>query len=110
VIRVISLLLMFLVISSCEAKPQKVEPVKTQAVRILDASFEPKTIVVKLGSTVTWTSESFGMHNVVFPGARSPWITKGKTWEYTFKEAGKIEYYCEPHRGMGMVGTIVVEE
>ena len=33
----------------------------------------------------------------------------GESWEETFDTAGTYDYYCEPHRGAGMVGKVVVE-
>ena len=33
----------------------------------------------------------------------------GESWEETFSEAGTYDYYCEPHRGAGMVGKVIVE-
>jgi transcription antitermination factor NusG len=32
----------------------------------------------------------------------------GESWERTFSTAGTYDFYCEPHRGAGMVGKIVV--
>jgi len=29
--------------------------------------------------------------------------------EETFDTAGTYDYYCEPHRGAGMVGKVIVE-
>ena len=33
----------------------------------------------------------------------------GESWEKTFDTAGTFDYYCEPHRGAGMVGKVIVE-
>ena len=33
---------------------------------------------------------------------------EGDTFTMKFDKAGTYEYYCEPHRGTGMIGTIVV--
>ncbi|MDA7432233.1 plastocyanin/azurin family copper-binding protein, partial [Synechococcus sp. AH-601-O06] len=33
----------------------------------------------------------------------------GESWEETFTEAGTFDFYCEPHRGAGMVGKVIVE-
>ena len=34
----------------------------------------------------------------------------GFEYEHTFETLGTYEYYCEPHRSLGMVATIVVNE
>ena len=33
----------------------------------------------------------------------------GESWEETFATAGTYDFYCEPHRGAGMVGKVIVE-
>jgi plastocyanin len=35
---------------------------------------------------------------------------QGSTYEYTFETPGEYTYVCVPHVGVGMIGTIVVEE
>ena len=72
-------------------------------------SFEPKIIKIKKGTTVTWANSSTGMHNVVFTFAQSRMMYPRDEWKLTFDEVGTFEYFCEPHRGMGMVGTVIVE-
>ncbi|QEY31408.1 plastocyanin [Synechococcus sp. RSCCF101] len=76
--------------------------------------FEPANVTIKKGDTIRFVNNKLAPHNVVFDGhdelshqelAFSP----GESWETTFNEAGSFEYYCEPHRGAGMVGTITVE-
>ena len=42
--------------------------------------------------------------------ATPTWLSHpGESWEETFSEAGTFDYYCEPHRGAGMVGKVIVE-
>jgi plastocyanin len=54
-------------------------------------------------------------HNVVFEGAAASKSHKGllfapqESFEITFDEPGEYNYYCEPHRGAGMVGKVIVE-
>ena len=35
--------------------------------------------------------------------------SSGTTYAHTFEVAGEYEYYCEPHRSSGMVGSFTVE-
>ncbi len=45
--------------------------------------------------------------NSFYSGAAAP-----APWEFThtFTSAGNNPYYCEPHQGMGMTGTIIVTD
>jgi plastocyanin len=77
-------------------------------------AFEPSTVTIKAGDTVKFVNNKLAPHNAVFDGhdelshsdlAFAP----GESWEETFSEAGTYDYYCEPHRGAGMVGKVIVE-
>jgi len=78
--------------------------------------FAPPAVRVDPGTAVTWEwTGDGGSHNVV---ARSgaefrsgdPTGEAGTTFSRTFDDAGVVTYYCDPHRGMGMKGAIVVGE
>lgn len=89
--------------------------------------FVPSTLTVKPGDTVKWEMNKVGPHNAVFdtssvPGGDSALATKlsksklmftaGESYESTIPSdapAGTYTYFCQPHRGAGMVGKIVVE-
>jgi len=77
-------------------------------------AFEPSTVTIKAGDTVKFLNNKMAPHNAVFEGhdelshsdlAFAP----GESWEETFASAGTYDYYCEPHRGAGMVGKVIVE-
>jgi len=77
-------------------------------------AFGPAAIVVESGTTVTWewTGEG-GQHNVVNEGgAFESKLTdeEGFNFEYTFEEEGVFQYFCRPHKGLGMKGVVVVNE
>ncbi len=72
--------------------------------------FQPADITVKVGDTVTWKNADPVDHNAVDEAGgkfKSELFGEGGTYEYTAEEAGKIEYVCTVHPGMG--GTITVE-
>lgn len=75
--------------------------------------FSPAAIRVSPGTTVvwTWTGEG-GVHDVVSTDdsfASERVRAEGHTFSHTFEEAGTYEYFCTPHRAMGMKGAVVVE-
>jgi len=84
--------------------------------------FEPSTVTIKPGDEVKWVNNKLSPHNVVFAtgeGVDESVATKlshkglafaaGESFSSTFTEPGNYTYYCEPHRGAGMVGKVIVE-
>ena len=78
--------------------------------------FGPPAVHVDTGTTVQfeWTGQGGG-HNVVSNGSGpldsgSPTGSSGVNYEYTFEDAGMYKYYCDPHKGLGMKGAVVVGE
>ncbi len=77
-------------------------------------AFEPSTVTISAGDTVKFINNKLAPHNAVFEGHEDlshPDLAfaPGESWEETFTTAGTYDYYCEPHRGAGMVGKVVVE-
>ena len=67
---------------------------------------------VDVGETITWVPTSKG-HNVEWiagpDGADLPKKSKnGKEVSMTFEVPGIYYYWCTPHKGMGMIGLVVV--
>ena len=79
-------------------------------VKMVNMQYKPKTIQIKVGDTVTWINYDRMLHNVKFKTFRSKFLRKGKKFSYTFKEVGIFQYYCTPHKSMGMKGTVIVRE
>jgi plastocyanin len=83
--------------------------------------FDSDSLTVAVGETVTWTWDS-NTHNVVVEsqpdgadwsgtdGGATETYDEGYEYTHTFDTAGTYEYYCSPHRGLGMEGEVVVEE
>ena len=86
--------------------------------------FEPATITVSKGDTVTWENNKMAPHNVIFdensvPGGKAVadklsndqlTFSPGESYSSTFDvESGEYSYYCAPHRGAGMVGKVIVK-
>jgi plastocyanin len=83
--------------------------------------FVPDELKICKGDTVTWTNNKGGPHNVVFDedaipsGVNAEAISmddqlgdEGATFSKKFDTAGSYAYYCEPHRGAGMAGALIV--
>ncbi|MFC4405813.1 plastocyanin/azurin family copper-binding protein [Haloarchaeobius iranensis] len=79
-------------------------------------SFSPATIAVPAGTAVTFEWDSGG--HTVTPESQpdgAEWVgvpsteSAGFVHEFTFGVAGTYRYYCDPHRGAGMTGQVIVE-
>ena len=77
-------------------------------VSIYDNYFEPASINVAPGTTVTWIN--YGAHDHTITGAQGTWdsgeIGPDGTYSARFKQPGTYQYVCDLHEGMS--GTIVV--
>ena len=75
--------------------------------------YSQKIVNVEVGDTVFWKSTTPG-HNVEFIKEGVPeGVLKfrsaiSKDTEYTFEIPGIYAYWCTPHKGMGMIGFVVV--
>lgn len=104
----IGFLVIAVLISGCTGtKPEK-QQAATNAVVIKGFAFNPETITIPKGTTVTWTNEDSVQHTVteinnVFS---SDILSQGQTFSYTFNETGTFEYQCHIHPNMR--GKVIV--
>jgi plastocyanin len=77
-------------------------------VKIANFTFDPPTITVKAGATVTWVNADDIPHVVSEKNGafRSNALDTNDTFTQTFPTAGTIEYFCAIHPHM--TGTIIV--
>jgi plastocyanin len=95
--------------------------------------FDPGTVAVAPGDTVQWTNEGDIPHTVTAYESRLPagarffasggfeteraarndikggLIHTGETFEHVFEVAGSYAYFCVPHEGSRMIGTVRVD-
>src|SRR5580698_11439615 len=79
-------------------------------VSIDNFTFNPQTLTVKAGTTVTWTNKDDIPHGIAATGnafKRSNAMDTDDTYSFTFTTPGTYQYFCyiHPH----MTGTIMVE-
>ena len=122
---------------TASAKPVPRRGLKNHVVKMITTEdkkqlFDPVSLTIAQGDTVTWEAVS-GSHNVGFwadsipagaeavlrkampdtiaplLGVRKP--TKGDTYVVVFKDApkGTYKYYCKPHLNKMMLGTLIVK-
>lgn len=84
--------------------------------------FDPPELTINSGDSVKWVNNKLAPHNAVFDNSKVPGdvsatkishkalvFSPGESFTTTFDQPGSYTYYCEPHRGAGMVGTITVK-
>ena len=79
------------------------------AVDIANFAFAPKDIQAKVGQTITFTNNDSAPHTATATeGAKfdSGQLDQGKSFSYTAKKAGTIQFVCSFHPNM--TGTITV--
>ncbi len=84
----------------------------THFIKMVNFAFQPSTLTITAGDTVTWTNTTTTGHNVVSStGAWSPsaLFTSPGTFSVTFHTPGNYAYFCSPHQSFGMTGTITVQ-
>lgn len=109
-------------------------PADHRTVEMTDGlTFEPKTVTVAQGGTVTWENVGSIDHTVTAYQDHVPdssgyfasggfdseqtarrnmgagLIAGGQTYGNTFELTGRYRYFCIPHESAGMTGTILVE-
>src|SRR5207302_2656689 len=83
----------------------------TQQVMMQNYAYSPATLTVRAGDTVTWTQHDDAPHDVVTTSApvafRSPRLSAGQSWSYTFRQPGTYSYYCSVHPDMRASVTVL---
>ncbi|OBJ17562.1 cupredoxin family copper-binding protein [Mycobacterium sp. 1245801.1] len=83
-------------------------PVRGNEVTIDGFAFQPASLTVTAGTTVTWTNRDEEPHTVAASDGsfHSPGMGTGATFTHTFAAAGTFDYVCSIHPMMR--GTVVV--
>jgi plastocyanin len=78
-------------------------------VAMKNIAFDPATVTIKVGESVTWTNQDSVDHNVIADNGEfsSSLLAKGATFSFTFDTAGTYGYHCSIHPSM--TGTVVVQ-
>ncbi len=122
----VHVLFVALLMAGCSSSGNRVGMVDGQA-------FDPETLTVAPGTSVTFVNESEEAHTVTAYEDELPdgapyfasggfdsesaaradladgLVPSGETYEVTLDEPGTYRYFCVPHEGEPMRGTIVVE-
>lgn len=75
--------------------------------------FEPSEISISAGDTITFVNGNLPPHNVIVEdhpelSNKDLAFAPGESFDITFPDAGDYTFWCDPHKGAGMTGTIHV--
>lgn len=81
----------------------------THQVDIVGFAFDPPSLTITVGDTVTWTNLDAAVHTATSTTGAfdSGDLDQNESWSFTFTTPGTYDYLCTPHPFM--TGTIVVE-
>jgi amicyanin len=100
-----------IVLAALIAFPVAVTPARAtvSAVKIANFTFNPPMLMVKAGTTVTWTNDDDIPHtvNATTRAFKSGALDTDQKFSFTFTAPGTYEYFCALHPHM--TGTVVVE-
>lgn len=81
--------------------------ISPDAVSIQNFAFNPGTLTIKKGETVTWTNNDSVLHQIKSDTFNSNPLSQGQTFSFTFNDTGTFNYSCAIHPSM--TGKIIVE-
>lgn len=90
--------------------PPSGEAARAEKVKIVEFTYQPDPVEVRVGGKVVWQNEDSAPHTATADDGSfdTGTIEQGKLGSETFKEAGSYPYFCEIHPDMR--GTVEVVE
>ena len=75
--------------------------------------FEPSDVTINAGDTIHFVNNMLPPHNIIVEGRadlsrESLMFNPGESQDILFADAGDYIFFCGPHQGAGMTGTIHV--
>ena len=75
--------------------------------------FDPSDVTINAGDTIHFVNDMLPPHNIIVEGRadlsrESLMFNPGESQDIIFADAGDYTFFCGPHQGAGMTGTIHV--
>lgn len=75
--------------------------------------FDPSDVTINAGDTIHFVNNMLPPHNIIVEGRadlsrESLMFNPGESQDILFADAGDYTFFCGPHQGAGMTGTIHV--
>lgn len=88
----------------------RTQAASTVNVEISGFAFQPATVTIQVGDTVTWTNLDGAAHTATDTGSQALFdgvMDNGESFSYTFTQAGTFNYFCTFHPEM--TGSVIVQ-
>ena len=84
------------------SEPSDEAPKKEASVNISNFTFNPKSVTIEKGGTITWTNNDSAAHTATGDDGEfdSGELDQGKKYTKTFDKTGTFKYHCEIHPSM----------
>jgi plastocyanin len=82
----------------------------TVSVEISNFAFQPASVTIQVGDTVTWTNLDSTAHTATDTGSGALFdgaMNQGESFSYTFTQPGTVNYICTLHPEM--TGAVIVQ-
>lgn len=76
------------------------------SVQIVNYSFNPASLTIKRGDSVTWINNDSAPHQISGAGFVGPVLSSGQSYKFRFNVSGTYSYICNIHPGMK--GRVIV--
>lgn len=93
--------------AGCAGEESSAPVAATEVEMVKSYRFDPKTIEIEAGATVTWTNEDNFTHTVQVDGQEDHEVEPGASVSIQFDEPGTYHYVCRLHR-RDMDGDVIV--
>jgi len=93
--------------NSINPTPAQEATIGSNVINIQNFAFNPGTLTVKKGSTVTWTNNDSATHQIKSDSFNSTGLANGQSFSFIFINTGSFDYSCAIHPSM--TGKIIVE-
>lgn len=116
---IIGFLIIVIAMSGCSEQQAQVQPTTAppagdlgikKDIEISGFAFNPSTITIPRGTSITWTNKDGAEHTIVSDDGNemsSDSIAQGETYAHTFSNPGTYSYHCGIHPSMK--GKVIVE-
>ncbi len=76
--------------------------------------FDPAEVTISAGESVHFENNMLPPHNIIVEdrpdlSRESLMFNPGESQDVVFSDKGDYTYWCGPHKGAGMIGTVHVE-
>lgn len=107
----ISVFFVFFLLGSFSCKKKKIGTPGENEIFLLYKTFSPSSLIVKKGTTVTFTNKDNANHTVTSNSGlfSSGKIQSDESFKHTFNDVGTFNFFCNYHSSQQEQGAIIVQ-